>query len=191
VTFGVEKQPIGRCEQATARLPDTIEGALLDRPSRGEEIWSEQVLNSKDLIDDRGYASRAMDANDYYVYTVARYNGEVVYVGKGRGSRASRDFTGPGQNQHLAVILERDRAAGHRETVAIVRAGLTESQAFAFEMELIGRIGRVCDGGMLVNQTNGGNGFDLAARQNGCRGFPSRTPSPRWAAASIRRAVCS
>jgi hypothetical protein len=76
------------------------------------------VLNNKDLIDDRGHVPRATDGNDYYVYTVTRYNGDVVYVGKGRGPRASRDFTGPGQNQHLAVIIERDHAAGHRETVA-------------------------------------------------------------------------
>jgi hypothetical protein len=44
----------------------------------GGGVKGATMLNGKDLIDDRGHVPRATDGNDYYVSTVARYNGDVV-----------------------------------------------------------------------------------------------------------------
>ena len=108
-----------------------------------------------------GRLARATNAgrSDYYIYVVVRYTGEVVYVGKGRGKRAFRDFTRRGENHHLMAIFNKDREAGLPEPKSdIVRQGLTEPQAYNLEMSLIAEYKRICDGGTLTNMTAGGPG---------------------------------
>jgi hypothetical protein len=46
----------------------------------------------------------------YYVYVWIRHTGEPVYVGKGCGPRAYREFEKG--NVHLSAILRKDREAG-------------------------------------------------------------------------------
>jgi hypothetical protein len=108
-----------------------------------------------------GRLARAANAgrSDYYIYVVVRHTGEVVYVGKGRGKRAFRDFTRGGENFHLRAIFKKDREAGLPEPKSgVVREGLTEPQAYELEMSLIAEHKRTCDGGTLTNMTAGGPG---------------------------------
>ncbi len=88
----------------------------------------------------------------YYVYT--HYYSELdvpFYVGKGHGKRA-HDLQG-------RSALWRRVAAKYGLRVVIVSDSLTESEAFALEVELISKYGRRDIGtGTLVNFTGGGEG---------------------------------
>lgn len=98
--------------------------------------------------------AKPVAANDnnplFYVYIWRRPDGEPFYVGKGRKKRAhdiydrSEDF--------LAIYHQ-----GGCE-VEIVDWFIHESQALAYEMELIAQYGRRQFGGLLVNRTDGGDG---------------------------------
>jgi hypothetical protein len=92
--------------------------------------------------------------NRFYVYVFFRpWNGIPCYVGKGSGRRATR----PSRrlNPHLERIIE--KAAGASLPVVIVRAGITEAEAFETEIALIKAIGRG-HRGPLANLTDGGEG---------------------------------
>lgn len=98
----------------------------------------------------------------YYVYTHWHHDtGYPVcfYVGKGRedgdGSKRERRYAGRRYRSKFwkAVV------AKHGFTPVVVRAGMTESEAFALEIHLISTIGRRDLGtGPLVNLTAGGDG---------------------------------
>jgi hypothetical protein len=92
-------------------------------------------------------------ANDnrlFYVYIWRDTAGVPFYVGKGTGSRA--------QNTTVrSEEFKRIHALGGC-SVEIVDWFIHESQAHAFEVELIARYGRRDMGGMLVNKTDGGEG---------------------------------
>ena len=97
---------------------------------------------------------------EYYVYVLVRHNGDRIYIGKGKGRRSERDFTKEGENYRLANLIKRDRADGNPEPqVSIARRDMTEADAFRLESALIKQIGRVCNGGTLVNMTDGGPGL--------------------------------
>lgn len=93
-------------------------------------------------------------ANDnncgFYVYVWRRPCGEPFYVGKGKGRRAydlydrSKEF--------------KDIHAQGGCSVDIVDWFIHESQALAYEIELISRYGRRDIDGVLVNKTDGGDG---------------------------------
>ncbi len=92
----------------------------------------------------------------FYVYVIFRLNGVPCYVGKGKGYRwAIHDRMYYWDNIHLSRIVAK---YGPLPRVKI-RENLTESEAFAIEMALIKVLGRVCDGGVLVNETLGGEGI--------------------------------
>ena len=69
---------------------------------------------------------------DYYVY-VCRVDGEVTYVGKGKGDRWKHCLSGKSHNRKLneAVILGKD------VSVDFVKKGLSESEALTLESALI------------------------------------------------------
>ncbi|MDV4167837.1 hypothetical protein [Rhodovulum sp. FJ3] len=85
-----------------------------------------------------------VECRDFYVYIHKTPAGEPFYVGKGRGLRA---------------YTKSDRSKGWRDVVGdgdylveIYRVGMTDEEARSLEAELIGSIGRKCDGsGPLVN----------------------------------------
>ena len=56
----------------------------------------------------------------YYVYVWIRHTGEPIYVGKGCGPRAYREFEKG--NVHLAAIIKKDREAGVPEPRRILVA---------------------------------------------------------------------
>ena len=93
----------------------------------------------------------------YYVYVWIRHTGEPIYVGKGCGPRAFREFERG--NVHLRAIIAKDRKAVFPEPQRILVAqGLTESKSFEREMQEIAKHRRTKDGGTLTNMTDGGPG---------------------------------
>lgn len=98
-----------------------------------------------------------MPANDFYVYVLFRPDGRPCYVGKGIGDRwlwhEKNRKAHP--NLHLRRIMTN---AGAPLPKIIVRADLSEADAKATEIALIGAIGRDINSGPLVNMTDGGDG---------------------------------
>lgn len=92
--------------------------------------------------------------SDFYVYIIFRPNGIPCYVGKGRGSRWKRHER-KSHNPHLAAII--GNAGGELPKIKI-RENLTNKQACEIEISFIAAIGREIHGGLLVNQTDGGEG---------------------------------
>lgn len=89
--------------------------------------------------------------NEFYVYEHATEDGEVFYVGKGRGDRA---WAKDGRNKFWRSVERK-----HGRVVYIVRDGLSEPEAFDMEKRLIAHHGRRDEGtGTLVNLTPGGEG---------------------------------
>lgn len=93
----------------------------------------------------------------FYVYEHVRpdrgHNGEVFYVGKGRGKRANNMAE---RNRHHKAIQAKLSRLGLCVEVRLVATELTESEAFALEVERIA-FWRA-DGCDLANWTNGGEG---------------------------------
>ena len=95
------------------------------------------------------------DRRESYVYILFRQDGRPCYVGKGIKDRWLRHERYP-QNPHLAAIIA--KAGGSIPKVKI-REGLTDAEACETEMAFIAAIGRKCNGGPLVNMTDGGDGL--------------------------------
>ena len=88
----------------------------------------------------------------FYIYFHrSNITNEVFYVGKGNDRRA---FSSSGRNNFWHRVVRK-----HGYSVSLTNTGLTESQAFALEMEYIAQFGRRNVGtGSLVNLTSGGEG---------------------------------
>lgn len=86
----------------------------------------------------------------YYVYLHKKLNGEVFYVGKGKGNRA---YSKHNRNPHWENVVKK-----HGFTAEIVLADLQEWYAFELEKELISYYGLKSEGGTLVNIVSGGGG---------------------------------
>ena len=95
----------------------------------------------------------------FYVYIHRKKsNGEIFYVGKGKGDRAwKRDRN----NQIWRRIADK-----HGYTVELVAENLQEHAAFSMERELIALYGRMnaVRAGTLANLTDGGEGSSGATR---------------------------
>lgn len=86
---------------------------------------------------------------DYCVYTHLRPNDSIFYVGKGVPSRP--------YNKTKRSALWKKEVANNGFTVNIVKANLTEQEAFNLEIRLIKKLRQA--NANLVNLTNGGDGF--------------------------------
>ena len=82
----------------------------------------------------------------YYTYAYLRRNRTPYYIGKGEGSRAYQKHIG------------RAKRPTDRDRILILKRNLTEEEAFRHEKYMIGVYKRVEDGGILYNQTDGGEG---------------------------------
>jgi len=90
--------------------------------------------------------SKSIVPKDFYVYVHRRAtDGQVFYVGKGRGQRAWSNA----RNEYWHRIVKK-----HGLLVEIIVSGLQEWYAFELELELITKHGRET----LCNLTNGGDG---------------------------------
>lgn len=91
---------------------------------------------------------------DFYVYILFRPDGRPCYVGKGCNYRW-KDHERKASNPHLGRIIA---SAGGVVPKIKLREGLTNSAAIEIELALIAAIGRIKNGGPLVNLTDGGEG---------------------------------
>jgi len=90
-----------------------------------------------------------------YVYSHTRVDtGEIFYIGIGSDKRYSRAFCKKGRNSYWYKITNK---TGY--TVTILLDGLTWEEACSEEVLLIKKLGRKSEGGILVNITEGGDGF--------------------------------
>lgn len=97
-----------------------------------------------------------MDNNIYYVYLHKKQNGDIFYVGKGKGNRAYK-------NSRRSDLWNYTRDK-HGLIIEIYRDNLSEKDALALETELIKKLGRVDLGtGNLVNFTDGGDTTNLSS----------------------------
>jgi len=101
-----------------------------------------------------------MDKNPrrFYVYVIFRMDGTPCYVGKGQGARWKiHEWYGDRHyNKHLARIL---RKSVDSPPIVLVRSDLSNAEACACEVALIGVIGRRdLETGPLCNLTGGGEG---------------------------------
>ncbi len=90
--------------------------------------------------------------NTFYVYVHKRLSdGNIFYVGKGKGNRA---FDRSGRNNLWQKIVDK-----HGLVVEIIHANLLEQTAWDIETRLIEQYGRLCDNtGVLANLSTGGEG---------------------------------
>lgn len=88
--------------------------------------------------------------NVFYVYAHRKPNGEIFYVGKGKGNRA---WSPHGRNTFWKSIV-----AKYCHSVEIVDNSLSEKQAFELEEFLISYCKTRRQGGTLTNLTLGGEG---------------------------------
>lgn len=86
----------------------------------------------------------------YYVYLHKKPNGEIFYVGKGKGSRAHSIHS---RNPHWRSTVKK-----YGFIVEIVESGLQEWYAYELEEQLTYYYGLKQDGGTLVNLCYGGGG---------------------------------
>jgi hypothetical protein len=101
-----------------------------------------------------------MNNNIFYVYAYLREKdsttgkvGTVFYFGKGSGKRAYQ--------KHGSLKVPKDK-----KNIVFISENLSEEAAFALEMELIAKYGRVDVGtGILRNRTDGGEGT-VGAKHN-------------------------
>jgi NUMOD3 motif len=127
----------------------------------------------------------------FYVYVMFRPDGRPCYVGKGSGERyrlMSRRY-----NRHLARIIAE---AGGKIESAKVAVHLSESEAHEYERLLIGALGRERFGGILVNDTDGGDGIsgyvatdELRAQQSATRKGRKRSPEACAKQSAARKGV--
>ena len=86
----------------------------------------------------------------YYVYVLCKPNGEVFYVGKGKGNRINDHFSNSnmkGNSRKIATIKKYGDSV-KREILCYFDK---ESDAFDYEEWLISHYKTVCDGGTLTN----------------------------------------
>lgn len=87
--------------------------------------------------------------NIYYVYQYVREDQAPYYIGKGKGNRAWE----PHKRKNGQNLKPRDRSR-----IQVIKEGLTEQEAWDLEESLILKHGKIKDGGILVNVSNGRSG---------------------------------
>jgi NUMOD3 motif len=94
---------------------------------------------------------------DYYVYALFHPADTAFafpkYIGMGHGVRA---MDVPSRKSMSVRRWIAEELGGEEPFFDIIRAGMSQAEAFALEIELIAKHGRTCDGGPLVNIAIGG-----------------------------------
>jgi hypothetical protein len=100
--------------------------------------------------------------SSFYVYSLKRPNGVPFYIGKGKGKRCYTHLKSwhlkQDENTFKVHIIEKIRRNGQEPSVEILQENMTETDAFKLEAQQIQLHGRVKNGGILVNMSDGGEG---------------------------------
>ena len=88
--------------------------------------------------------------NNYCVYFYLREDGSPYYVGMGR---KQRPFA-----RHAHREGKGDFKPNDRDLIFIAHENLSQQEAYDLEIMYIKEYGRKCDGGILINLTEGGQG---------------------------------
>lgn len=127
----------------------------------------------------------------FYVYTLARPDGRVFYVGKGRGKRidAHESQARHGKLSKKCNIIRKIWASGGQVEKAIVFRTESEREALDYEIRLIASF----TSGELANLTRGGDGvigyrFTAKARAKISAAGKGRKPTPE-ACANVSAAL--
>ena len=126
-------------------------------------------------------AASDVGARPYYVYVLFRHDtGAPFYVGKGKGRRwaTHENLSRHDKNRHKQRIIKKALDAVYGVPRVKIAQHLSEQDAFAVERAFICSIGRIANGGPLVNQSDGGEG------QSGFQ----QTPEAKAKAAATRAA---
>jgi hypothetical protein len=128
-----------------------------------------------------------MSQSDFYVYLYFRLDGTPCYVGKGKGARWLHRGKW-GRNKHFLNLCAQAKAIGKDLPGVKIAENITDSDALELEKILISAIGRVANGGPLVNLTDGGDGasgYRYTAAQREAHGARrrGRKHHPEWRAA--------
>jgi len=96
----------------------------------------------------------------FYVYILSRPDGTPFYVGKGQAERIIEHEREArlGRRGHKISIIRKIWNGGGEVLYRIDGHFSEEQDAFAAEKRIIAAIGRIKNGGPLVNQTDGGDG---------------------------------
>jgi hypothetical protein len=101
------------------------------------------------------------ERTDFYIYVYKdprKDPPEPIYVGKGTGKRFKQHINCT-HNSILARKITHIKEANLLPIIEIIKDNLTEEMAFALEVELIKKYGRIkLNTGTLCNFTNGGSG---------------------------------
>jgi group I intron endonuclease len=99
---------------------------------------------------------------NFYSYLLKRPNGVPFYAGKGKGQRCFVHlkpwYLKHDTNQLKVNIIEKIRKGGEEPIVEILKKDLTENEAFQIETQQIKLYGRIENGGLLANMSDGGEG---------------------------------
>lgn len=111
--------------------------------------------------------------DDFYVYVFldprkpgshtwheSVFDYQLFYVGKGRGRRWRRHLAKKELSKNIPKSnkIQAIRKAGMEPLIVKVVIDLSEQKALDIEREMISKFGKVWNGGMLVNQVDGGVG---------------------------------
>lgn len=107
-------------------------------------------------------ARKSKPYSDYYVYAYfAPWNGQPIYIGKGRKDRLLSHFLcgNNHRNKIFAGYFRKAHKLGLELICSPIFTGLSEADAIALEVFLIKLLGRRDKGdGILANMTDGGEG---------------------------------
>lgn len=102
------------------------------------------------------YYNNMLQDNSYYVYAHSTSQSEdidnVFYIGKGKGDRAKR-------HNHRNNYWQNKVKKNGGFYIHYLYKNLTENEAQELEKLYISIMGKVADGGLLVNMTDGGEGI--------------------------------
>ena len=92
------------------------------------------------------------------VYILYKDDGTPFYVGAGNDRRIDNHINGSGGRKSVNEVILEHRNRGAEISHDVVATYETKEEAFAAEIKLISMIGKISDGGTLVNVTDGGAG---------------------------------
>jgi hypothetical protein len=104
-------------------------------------------INHKSKVASPLFIHHKYSMKRFYVYAFLRENGTPYYIGKGTGKRIYQNTGRKGTKRPV-----------NGGTVVKIKEHLTEEEAFELERTLILFYGRKCDGGILHNFSEGGQG---------------------------------